>query len=158
RYGNEIGMLYRKNRRVIGVSDLPAHVPGAFIAVEDQRFFGHSGVDFWRVGGAITANIKARGVAEGFSTIPMQTARNVFPEALPYTQQTLQRKLTEVRVARDIEARFTKKEILDFYLNTIYFGAGAYGVDAAARTYFDKPAADLTVSEAALLAGLPKAP
>lgn len=158
RDGAEIGMLYRKNRRVLALDALPPHVASAFVAIEDHRFRDHTGVDLPRVAGAVLANVRALGVAEGFSTITMQLARNVFPEALPPRERTLRRKLTEVRVARDIEARFTKDEILMFYLNTIYLGSGAYGVEAAARTYFGKSAESLTVAEAALLAGLPKAP
>src|SRR5690606_27553167 len=97
-------------------------------------------------------------VEEGFSTITMQLARNVFPERIPQSQRTLKRKLTEMRVAGEIERRFDKRQILELYLNQIYFGDGAYGIEAAAAEYFGKPAAELTLGEAAILAGLIRSP
>jgi penicillin-binding protein 1A len=158
RNGNEVAMLYLAHRRMIALEQMPEHLRQAFIAVEDQRFHRHTGVDYRRVFGAIAANVAERRVSEGFSTITMQLARNVFPEQLPYRQRTIKRKLTEVRVARDVENAFSKDDILGFYLNTIYLGAGAHGVEAAARAYFGKAAAELTIAESALLAGLPQAP
>ncbi|MGH7482914.1 MAG: transglycosylase domain-containing protein, partial [Longimicrobiales bacterium] len=143
---------------IVPLEELPEHVAEAFIAVEDQRFREHDGVDWHRVGGAFIANVKAGGAAEGASTITMQLARNIFPERLPGEQKTLGRKLLEVRVAGDIEDRFSKDEILELYLNHIYFGGAAYGIEAAARSYFRKPASELTLAEAATLAGMPKAP
>ena len=133
-------------------------MPEAFVAVEDKRFREHGAVDLRRVLGAIVANVKSGGVDEGSSTITMQLARNVFPDALPGQQRTLKRKLLEVRVAHEIEGEFSKDEILEMYLNHIYFGNGARGIEAAARHYFGKPAARLALHEAALLAALPKAP
>ncbi|HEX2168229.1 MAG TPA: PBP1A family penicillin-binding protein, partial [Longimicrobiales bacterium] len=111
-----------------------------------------------RVVGAALANVRAISVTQGSSTIPMQLARNIFPKALPGTQRTMKRKLQEARVARMIEQRFEKHEILEMYLNHIYFGGGAYGIEAASQLYFDKPATDLTLAETATLAALPKAP
>jgi 1A family penicillin-binding protein len=108
--------------------------------------------------GAAAANVRARGVTQGSSTIPMQLARNIFPRELPGTERTFKRKLQEARVAQLIEGRFSKSEILELYLNHIYFGGGAYGVQAAARLYFGKDASDLTLAESASLAALPKAP
>src|SRR5690606_39254793 len=118
----------------------------------------HNGVDLRRVGGAFLANIRARSYVQGFSTITMQLARNVWPQRLPGRERTLQRKILEVRVAREIERKFSKDEILELYLNNIYFGSGAWGIDAAARNYFGRPASELRLSEAALLAAMPKSP
>jgi 1A family penicillin-binding protein len=158
RFGEKFADLAPYERVVISLDSLPAHVPESFIAVEDRRFWDHGGVDWRRVPGAALANLKARGVAEGSSTIPMQLARNVFPRELPGTERTLRRKLQEARVAQLLELTYEKREILEMYLNHIYFGGGAYGIEAAARLYFDKPSTDLTLAEAATLAGLPKAP
>jgi 1A family penicillin-binding protein len=158
RHGEKFADLAPYERLVVSLDSLPPHVANAFIAVEDRRFWRHNGVDWRRVGGAALANVRARGVTQGSSTIPMQLARNIFPRELPGTERTMKRKLQEARVAQQIEARFSKSEILEMYLNHIYFGGGAYGIDAAARLYFGKSSHDLTVGEAATLAALPKAP
>ncbi len=158
RDGEPFADLSPIDHEVVPLDALPDHVSAAFIAVEDQRFHEHSGLDLRRVGGAMVANLRARGFAQGFSTITMQLARNVWPETLPGQERTLQRKILEVRVARAIEREFTKPEILELYLNNIYFGSGAYGIEAAARNYFGKPAAELRLSEAATLAAMPKSP
>ncbi len=158
RNGDEFADLSPIEHDVVSLADLPDHVPDAFLAVEDKRFYEHSGVDLQRVAGALIANARARAFVEGFSTISMQLARNVWPETLPGRERTLQRKILEVRVARAIERKFTKQEILELYLNNIYFGSGAWGIDAAARNYFGKPASELRLSEAALLAAMPKSP
>lgn len=158
RGGEELGHLYRVNRVVVPLDSLPAYLPNAFIAVEDQRFWQHRGVDWYRTFGAAWANLRARRVEEGFSTITMQLARNVFPQRIPQAQRTLGRKLTEMRVAGQIERRFSKRQILELYLNQIYFGDGAYGIEAAAAEYFGKPASRLTLGESAVLAGLIRAP
>ncbi|HEX6133643.1 MAG TPA: PBP1A family penicillin-binding protein [Longimicrobiales bacterium] len=156
--GEQFADLAPVDYEVIALDSLPAHVPAAFIAVEDKRFYEHDGVDYRRVVGAALADIRARGFVQGFSTITMQLARNVWPERLPGQNRTLRRKLLEIRVARDIEAEYTKDEILELYLNHIYFGGGAYGIEAASRNYFRKSASRLTLAEAALLAALPKSP
>jgi penicillin-binding protein 1A len=153
-----IGMLATVNRRIVPLDSLPPHVPQAFIAVEDRRFYSHGGLDLFRLGGAMVSNIEARGVAEGGSTITMQLARNLFPEWLPYTDRSMRRKLLEARVARQMEREFSKDKILELYLNHIYLGNGAYGIEAASLAYFGKPASELSVVEAATLGGLPKAP
>jgi 1A family penicillin-binding protein len=158
RDGEEVDKLFRVNRVVVGLDSLPEHVPEAFVATEDQNFYDHSGVDFPRVIGAMVQNIRSGGIAEGFSTITMQVARNVFPERLPMHQRTLNRKIAEIRVARQIESRYSKQEILELYMNQIYFGSGAWGIEAAAQEYFGKPATALNLAEASLLAGLPQAP
>ncbi|HEX2091829.1 MAG TPA: PBP1A family penicillin-binding protein [Longimicrobiaceae bacterium] len=156
--GRPFATLASADRRVVPLDSLPLYLPRAFIAVEDRRFYEHGGVDWKRVLGALRSNVRARGVAEGGSTISMQLARNLFPEHLPYRERSIRRKLMEIRVARQIERAFTKDKILELYLNHIYLGEGAYGVDAAAREYFGKPASRLTLAEAAVLGGLPKAP
>jgi penicillin-binding protein 1A len=156
--GEVLGMFYRERRQIISVEDLPRHVPMAFVSIEDRRFYDHEGVDYWRLLGAVRDNIFSGFGASGASTIPMQLARNLFPQQLPRGEKTFRRKIAEARLALIMERRFTKDEILELYLNHIYLGAGAYGLEAAARTYFDKPAAELTIPEAATLAGLPQAP
>ena len=158
REGEKFADLAPFERDVVALDSLPYYVPAAFVAVEDRRFWDHGGVDWVRVFGAALANVRAIGVAQGSSTIPMQLARNVFPKDLPGTQRTMKRKLQEARVARNIEKRFEKHEILEMYLNHIYFGGGAYGIEAAAQLYFDKHATELTLAETATLAALPKAP
>jgi penicillin-binding protein 1A len=145
-------------RALVELDDLPAYVPQAFLAVEDKRFLEHRGVDWRRVGGALLANLRAGGFVQGSSTVTMQLARNVFEEEIPGRRRTLRRKVLEVRVARQIERRFSKEEILELYLNHIFFGGGARGIEAAARQYFQRPATELTLPQAALLAALPKAP
>ncbi|HSG39743.1 MAG TPA: biosynthetic peptidoglycan transglycosylase, partial [Thermoanaerobaculia bacterium] len=151
RNGEVFADLAPTEREVVPLAALPSHVPQAFLAVEDQRFYEHAGVDWHRVGGATVANFRAGGFAQGFSTITMQLARNVFPDDIPGQEQTLGRKLLEIRVAQDIERTFSKQEILELYLNNIYFGNRARGIEAAARQYFNCAAAELTLAEAAML-------
>ncbi|HEV2131524.1 MAG TPA: PBP1A family penicillin-binding protein [Longimicrobiaceae bacterium] len=160
--GEPFGTLATVNRRVVPLDSLPPHLIQAFLAVEDRRFYEHGGVDWRRMGGAMRSTVGAvsgsGGRLEGGSTITMQLARNLFPERLRYTDRTPRRKLMEVRIARQIERAFSKDKILELYLNHIYLGSGAYGVEAAAQSYFGKSVADLDLAEAALLGGLPKAP
>ena len=156
--GRPFATLGTGTRRVVQVDSLPPYLPKAFLAVEDRRFYQHGGVDWKRFLGALFRNVKSGGVEEGGSTITMQLARNLFPRALPYRERSLRRKFMEMRVARQIERRFEKDKILELYLNHIYLGEGTYGVDAAAREYFGKPASKLTLAEAATLGGLPVSP
>jgi 1A family penicillin-binding protein len=158
REGEEIGKLYVTRRVVVPVDSMPEHLLNAFVAIEDRRFWSHGGVDWRRVGGALMKNVRARGVEEGSSTITMQLARNVFPDKLPASERTIWRKLGEARVARQIEGRYSKHEIIELYLNQIYFGSGAYGIQSAAEEYYGKDAHALTLAESALLAALPRAP
>ena len=158
RQGKPFAELRPVERQLVPLDALPRHVAAAFTAIEDKRFYTHGGIDWRRMAGALLANVRARGVAEGGSTITMQLARNIFPDRLPGSQRTLPRKVLELRVAREIEQQFTKREILELYLNHIYFGNGAYGIEAAARQYFGKSAANLQVWEAATLAALVRAP
>jgi penicillin-binding protein 1A len=156
------GRLFSELRPVEGatvpLNQVSPHVRAAFIAVEDQRFYRHMGVDVPRVFGAAIANLREKGYQQGFSTITMQLARNLFPERIPARERTLARKLREIRVAFALERRFDKDEILELYLSHIYFGNGARGVEAAARHYFGASAGKLTLAQAALLAAIPKGP
>ena len=138
----------------VSLKELPRHVPQAFIAIEDRRFYSHYGVDPIGVSRALYANLMRRGVAQGGSTITQQLAKNLF-----LTQErTLTRKVQELALALWLEGKFSKTEIIELYLNRVYFGAGAYGIEAAAQRYFSKPAQKLTVAEAAMLAGLVRSP
>lgn len=156
--GNTFARLATVNRHIVVLDSLPAHVPQAFVAIEDRRFYDHGGVDFVRTLGALVTNVRTGQMSEGASTITQQLARNLFPEWLPYTQRNIRRKILEARVARQIERTFSKDKILELYVNHIYLGNGAYGIEAAAQTYFGKPASELTVMEAATIAGIPQSP
>ncbi|HKV71822.1 MAG TPA: transglycosylase domain-containing protein, partial [Gemmatimonadales bacterium] len=155
--GRLIAELGLERRTVLKLTDIPLSVRQAFIATEDKRFYRHHGIDYWRILGALKADILSLGYSQGFSTITMQLARNVFTDQIS-RDKTLTRKLKEARVAVEIERNFPKDTILELYLNQIDLGSGAHGVDAAAQVYFGKPAKDLNVAEAATLAALPKAP
>src|SRR6266545_1697043 len=155
--GRLISELGAERRTVLPLSEIPEPVRQAFIATEDKRFYKHHGIDYWRIIGAIKNNLLTLSFAQGFSTITMQLARNIFPEEIR-REKTLARKLKEARVAVEIESNFPKDTILQLYLNQINLGAGAYGVDAAAQIYFGKSARQLNVAEAATLAALPKLP
>ena len=138
----------------IALKELPNYLPKAFVAIEDRRFYSHYGVDPTGVARAAAANVLRRSVQQGGSTIPQQLAKN-----LVLTQErTWFRKIQEVVLALWLERKFSKAEILELYLNRIYFGAGAYGIEAAAQRYFNKSARQLTLAESALLAGLVKSP
>ncbi|HWO88786.1 MAG TPA: transglycosylase domain-containing protein, partial [Gemmatimonadales bacterium] len=159
--GRLITELGYERRTVIRLEDMPLHLRQAFIAIEDKRYYQHRGVDYSRVLGAIRANLMALGVEQGFSTITMQLARNVFPDRITRERRGwagLVRKLKEVWVARELERTYSKDRILELYLNQINLGAGAYGVETASQRYFGKSARDLNVAEAALLAALPQRP
>tara|TARA_R110001606_G_scaffold359994_8_gene512339 strand:- start:68383 stop:70392 length:2010 start_codon:yes stop_codon:yes gene_type:complete len=133
---------------------LPDYVPAAFVAIEDRRFYMHPGFDPIGMSRAMAANMRAGRVVQGGSTLTQQLAKNLFLTP----DQNLKRKVQELMLAVWLELKFSKKEILALYLNRVYFGAGAYGIEAASQRYFDKSATKLTVGEAALLAGLLKAP
>jgi penicillin-binding protein 1A len=133
---------------------LPAYVPAAFVAVEDRRFYQHSGFDALGIARAIVSDIRNGRAAQGASTITQQLARNLFLSS----DRTLERKADELLYAIQLERTYSKPQILSLYLSRIYFGAGAYGIEAASQRYFNKPAARLTVREAAMLAAIPKSP
>src|SRR5512132_3560546 len=136
------------------LKEMPTYVPKAFIAIEDRRFYEHHGVDPFGIGRAFVANVLHRTVAQGGSTITQQLAKNLF-----LTQErTINRKLQEVLLALWLERKFSKTQILELYVNRVYFGAGAYGIEQASQRYFGKSARQITVAEAALLAGVVKSP
>lgn len=153
--GNELANVHAEQNRVpVKIDKIPEHLKDAFIAVEDVRFYEHAGVDPKGIMRAVIANITNKGVSEGGSTITQQLAKNAY-----LTQdRTLKRKVQEVFLALQLERKYTKDEILELYLNQIYFGQGAYGVQAAAKTYFGKNVEDLDLNECAMLAGIPKSP
>jgi len=155
--GRFIAELGLERRTLVKLADIPKTVQEAFIITEDKRFYEHHGVDWIRALGAAVHNIRAGGYAEGFSTLTMQLARNVFPQKLS-REKSLTRKLKEARVAREIKALYPKSKILELYLNQINLGGGAYGVETASQRYFGKSVRDLNLAEAATLAALPKAP
>ncbi|MFH0299214.1 penicillin-binding protein 1A [Bradyrhizobium sp. 31Argb] len=138
----------------VALKDLPPYLPKAFIAIEDRRFYSHYGVDPIGIARAAVTNLLRRGVSQGGSTLTQQLAKNLF-----LTQErTMQRKLQEAELAIWLERKHSKNDILELYLNRVYFGSGAYGVEAAAQRYFGKSAKNVTLAEAAMLAGLVKSP
>lgn len=153
--GGSMGSLYAsQNRRHVAVDSLPDHVPQAFIAAEDQRFYSHHGADIRRIFGALWQDIKTLSFAQGASTITQQLIKLTHLTS----EKTISRKTQEIVLALQLENKISKEEILEAYLNTVYFGSGAYGVEAASEAFFSKKAAELTLSESALLAGIIKSP
>jgi len=152
--GQTIKELYEENRKPISIEEIPPYVPNAFIAIEDRRFREHGGVDYRSIARAVLHDIAAGSKAQGASTITQQVVKN-----LSLSQdKTWMRKTKEMMAAIYLDKHCTKDEILELYLNAVYFGEGAYGVEQAAHVYFDKTAQKLTVSEAATLAGMVKSP
>ncbi|MGL5512533.1 MAG: transglycosylase domain-containing protein, partial [Sporomusa sp.] len=143
-----------ENRLPVSLNKIPKNLQNAFIAAEDVRFYQHNGIDPRGILRAIWSNITRRGIAEGGSTITQQLARN----ALLSQEQTLKRKIQEAFLSLQIERQYSKNEILEMYLNQIYFGQGAYGVQTAAQIYFGKNVEDLNLAESAMIAGIPKSP
>jgi len=154
REGVTIGRFVEERRQLIALRDLPPHVVDAILAAEDDGFYRHSGIDVFGMLRAAVANVRAGRIEQGASTITQQVAKNIFLNP----ERTYMRKLRDVALALQIEWTLDKDEILEIYLNQIYFGSGAYGIAEAATTYFGKPVGALSVSEAALIAGLPPAP
>ena len=138
----------------VKIDEMPPYVPAAFVAIEDRRFYHHMGFDLIGIMRAIVSDLRRGHAAEGASTITQQLARNLFLTP----DQTVKRKIQEVILAVELEHKFSKKEILALYMNRVYFGAGAYGIEAASQRYFNKPASQLSVGEVAILAGLLKSP
>lgn len=157
RNGRFIGRVSYVRRVNVPLDSVPQHVRNAFLAVEDRRFYEHEGIDWRGMARAIVRNIRAMGVREGFSTITMQVARNAFIPHL-MNERSMRRKLREIGTTWRIEDVLTKDEILELYLNIIYFGNGTYGVEAASRDLFGRSVSELNITQAATLAGLPKAP
>lgn len=153
--GNKItDIVGKEHRNIVSFDEIPEHVVNAFIAVEDVRYWEHNGVDLKRIGGAVVANIQDGFGAEGASTITQQVVKNMLLEP----DKTVKRKVQEAYLAMELEKQYSKEEILEMYLNKIYFGQGAYGIATAANTYFNKSLEELSTEEAALLAGLPQRP
>lgn len=156
RDGTWIGEFGRQIRTSVSLASLPAYVPQAFIAVEDRRFYHHDGVDVEGIFGVLKDALK--GHARGGSTITMQLVGNMHPDVVSRRDKSVDRKLREQAAAREMERHYSKKQILEAYLNQIELGHGWYGIDAAARHYFGVDAAHLTLSQAATLAALPRSP
>ncbi|HVN00509.1 MAG TPA: PBP1A family penicillin-binding protein [Caulobacteraceae bacterium] len=154
RDGHVIATRGAKYGEAVRLAQLPTYVPKAFLAAEDRRFYQHGPVDLHAIARAVEANLRARRSVEGASTLTQQLARTLFLKR----EQSLKRKVQEAYLAWELEQGMSKDEVLELYLNRTYFGDGAYGLDAAAQTYFGKPASQLTLIEAATLAGLPNAP
>ena len=154
RGGELLAELYQERRKPIPLKQIPTTLQQAFLAIEDSRFYDHPGVSYPDIFRAFIKNLSAGQFVQGGSTITQQLAKVLFltPE------RKLKRKIREALLALEIERRFTKDEILEFYMNQIYLGSGAYGVQAAAQVYFGKTVAQLTLAESAMIAGLPKAP
>lgn len=155
--GSKVADLSPERRVVVNLNEVPRTVSNGFVAVEDRRFWSHDGVDAKGFGRALFKNITSLSAKEGFSTITMQLARQVFTEELPMNKK-LSRKMCEVRLAPKIEKAFAKRDILKMYINQIYLGGGYYGVEEASRSLFGKPVRNVTTAEAALLVGLVKNP
>ncbi len=154
RDGNTIAIRGPRYGRAINIDELPPHVPRAFIAAEDKRYYDHDGADTQAMARAAFSNLISGKTVSGASTITQQLVKNLVLSP----EQTLKRKAQEIRLARQLEEQLSKSEILELYLNRVYFGSGFYGLGAASRFYFDKEPQDLTLAEASLLATLPKAP
>ena len=152
--GSKVAEFFRERRYPMKLEEVPLFVQNAFLAAEDAAFFSHPGIDPVSVLRATIKNLQTGTAKQGGSTITQQVVKNI----LLTREKSLERKIKEAILAYRLERRLSKKEILQLYLNQIFFGNTAYGLKAAARVYFHKEVADLSLAEAALLAGLPKAP
>jgi penicillin-binding protein 1A len=152
--GNTIGSFALQRRLVSSYNDFPPVLIEALVSIEDKEFYRHWGINVWRIAGAAFRDIESGGKVQGASTLTMQLARNLFLSP----DRSFHRKIQEALLAIQIERRFTKQQILTLYANQIYLGHGVYGFEAASEYYFSKPARQLTLPEAALIAGLPKSP
>lgn len=153
-----IGRIFIKNRDEKPLGELSKYLQQAVVSVEDSRFYSHNGVDYFGVARALSKNLRARRGREGASTLTQQLARNTFSEELPSRDRSIKRKLLEMFVAWEVERLHSKQEILELYLNRVFFGSSFYGAEAAAQGYFGKSAKELTLAESALLAGLLRSP
>jgi penicillin-binding protein 1A len=154
RYGNEIGKRGILHNDTVPLEEIPDHMIKATLATEDRRFYEHFGIDFLGTGRALMENLRARTVVQGGSSISQQLAKNIFLS----NERTIERKIKEAFLALWLESNLTKNEILKLYLDRAYLGGGTFGVDAAAQFYFDKSVRDISLAEAAMIAGLFKAP
>lgn len=144
------GTLYDNNKIYVRIDDLPEHTVNAFIAIEDKRFYKHSGIDYSRMASALLSNIKSRSFREGASTITQQLIKNTHLS----NEKTLRRKINEMRLARQLERIYSKNQILESYLNILYFGSGLRGIGTASAVMFNKPAQELTLAQSAALASI----
>ncbi|WP_017931299.1 transglycosylase domain-containing protein [Robiginitomaculum antarcticum] len=154
RYGQDVGVRGALPSAPANLDILPLHLPQALLSIEDRRFYGHSGIDPLGIARALYVNYRSGELRQGGSTLTQQLAKNLFLD----NDRTIKRKAQEAFIALYLEQRFSKREIIELYLGRVYFGGGAYGIDAAAERFFAKPAADLTLGESAILTGLLKAP
>ena len=152
--GNIVGSFALQRRVVASYNDFPKVLLDALVSIEDKEFYRHWGINVWRIAGAALRDIESGGKVQGASTLTMQLARNLFLSP----DRSFHRKIQEALLAIQIERRFTKQQILTLYANQIYLGHGVYGCEAASEYYFSKPARQLTLPDAALIAGLPKSP
>lgn len=152
--GAIVGRLFVQNRIEVPLDRMAKDLPNAVVAVEDTRFYRHRGIDIIGIGRALVRDIMARKIVEGGSTLTQQLAKNLYTSG----RRTIARKIYDAVLAIKLETRYTKQEIMGMYLNTVYLGQGTYGVETAAQTYFGKSAADLTLAESALIAGLIRSP
>lgn len=154
RDGSVMAQLYRERRYLINLEDMASYVPMAFLAAEDDGFYKHDGIDPVAIVRAFIINMQAGSIKQGGSTITQQVVKRL----LLSSERSYERKIKEAILAYRLERYLTKDEILSIYLNQIYLGGGAYGVEAAARTFFGKHAHELSIAEAAVLGGMPQAP
>ena len=138
----------------ISIKKLSSNTKNAFICAEDKRFYTHKGIDFVRIGGAVVSNLKSKSFSQGASTISQQLIKNTHLS----NEKTLKRKLKEIKLTKQLEKNYSKNDILELYLNNIYFGNGCYGIENASMHYFGKSAKNLTLAESALLAATINAP
>ena len=153
--GELLTKLFIENRIHVSLNRIPEDLKKAIVAIEDTKFYAHHGIDFWGIPRALITNLKKGRIAQGFSTITMQLAENAL---FKKQQRTFYRKIQEIYLALQFEHLYTKPQILEMYLNEIFLGHSAYGVQSAAKFYFGKDVWELNLSECALIAGLPKAP
>ena len=151
RDGIEIGQIKIEDRRPIRLDAVPYHLIQALTAVEDSRFFEHSGVDFIGIARAVVLNLKAKRITQGASTITQQLAKQCYP--VEFKTRNINTKIIEAFLANRIESSLTKPEILEHYLNRIYFGSGYFGIESASRGYFGKSVTDINILEAATICG-----
>lgn len=152
--GVVLAQVYEENREAVPISEIPQDLQHATVAIEDSRFYGHLGIDFRGIFRALYQNLRSGRMSQGGSTLTQQLARNIYLTR----EKRLSRKLQEIVLALQIERNYSKEQILELYLNQVYYGSGSYGVQTASKIYFGKHVKDLTLSECALLAGLPKKP
>lgn len=146
----------KQDEDYVNISDLPSDYKNAVISVEDHRFYDHGPIDLIAITRAIVSNVRNGALLEGGSTITQQVAKNLY--FISSDTNSMYRKIAEILIAYDLEENYEKDEILEFYVNTIYFGDGYYGIEEACQGYLDKNAKDLTLYEATMMAGIPNAP